>query len=355
MKRIFFVTFVLSLVLVGCKQKESNEIKIGAIIPLTGYSSITGERFMRGMELAIDEINNEELPFTFKALYEDSKSSAKDANFAYRKLDGEGVKYFSGFGGQFVLGFVSATNNSDKVLFVSAAPNKNLLSLSNRCFRIYPTINMLADMVVRHIVQQNYQHIAIINVQNEAYSMCAETVINKLKTQDIEVALFESYDPACRDFKNIINKVANQNVDIIFSAGLGESSAILTKQLYANPKTMRIPIIGDMNYSTPENLAIIGEIKSPIYIVDSYIDSTFVAKFQERYGQRPNALSAYGYTIPFLIKEALLELGKDASAIDVYNYIKQHEFVTAAGTMSFDEESETNLSLVIQSLLPTDN
>ena len=308
---------------------------------------------MQGLELAVDEINQENLPFSFKTIIEDSKSTGKDAHNAYRKLAGSGVKYFAAFGGQFVMGFAAETNNSDKVLFTSAAPNSNLLTLTNRCFRLYPTIDMLTDEVKNHILQHDYKRIAVINAQNEAYSMCAEYLIRKMKEVGKDVVLKESYDPSCQDFKNIVNKIASQKIDFIYSAGLGESSALLTKQIYLNPQTSHIPIIGDMNYSNPENLAIIGEIKSPIYIVDSYIDSSFKEAFFAKYNQVPNAISAYGYSIPYMLKEAILSLGIEASTDDVFNYIKTSSFKTAAGTISFDSiTSEPRLDLVTNSKMP---
>lgn len=352
-KRFLFIVCIVSLI-VSCQQKKSNEIEIGAIVPLTGYSAINGVKFMQGMELAIDEINNEEIPFSMKVIFEDSKSTGKDAHSAYRKLSGSSIKYFAAFGGQFVLGFAEETNNTDKLMFASATPNINLLSLTNRCLRIYPTIEMTAEKVKQEIIKQGSKRVAIIHTQNEAYSMYAEIVLKKLKECGIPVILVEAYDPYCQDFKNIVNKIAQNNIDFIYSSGLGESSALLTKQLYANPKTMNIPVIGDMNYLNPENLEIIGEIKSTIYAVDSYIDSTFASRFNKKYHQQPNALSAYGYAIPYLLKEALLFTGNNASTDEVYDYIKSHEFQTAAGTISFDSITrEPNLTLITRAILPS--
>lgn len=353
MKTKLLIFVLVLMVLSGCQQKRTDAIEIGAIVPLTGYSAITGGKFMQGLELAVEEINQENLPFSFKIIIEDSKSTGKDAHNAYRKLAGRGVKYFAAFGGQFVMGFAAETNNSDKVLFTSAAPNSNLLSLTNRCFRLYPTIDMLTDEVKNHILQHDYKRIAVINAQNEAYSMCAEYLIRKMNEVGKDVVLKESYDPSCQDFKNIVNKIASHNIDFIYSAGLGESSALLTKQIYLNPQTSHIPIIGDMNYSNPENLAIIGEIKSPIYIVDSYIDSSFKDAYYAKYNQMPNALSAYGYSIPYMLKEAFLSLGVEVSTDEIFNYIKSGSFETAAGTISFDSiTSEPILDLITNSKMP---
>ncbi|MDP2278261.1 MAG: ABC transporter substrate-binding protein, partial [Nitrospirota bacterium] len=43
----------------GCVKKEEKEIKIGAVLELTGPLSRLGERSKMGMELAVDEINSQ--------------------------------------------------------------------------------------------------------------------------------------------------------------------------------------------------------------------------------------------------------------------------------------------------------
>ena len=139
MKKIL-VVLLTAVLLFGCQnQKDDNVVKVGVITPLTGFSASNGVMFQQGLMMAVDEINSEGGILTFDVQYEDSKSTAKDAHTAYRKLASEGVKYYAALGGQFILSFAPETKNSDKILFATAAPNSNLLTLTNRCFRLFPT------------------------------------------------------------------------------------------------------------------------------------------------------------------------------------------------------------------------
>lgn len=347
-KKNLLIAMIAILIFVGCKTEKNTQIELGAIIPLTGYSSLNGTLFKKGLELAVDEINQDSSDITFNLTLEDCKSSPKDALMAYRKIESKGIKNFIGFGGQFVLGFAAETNKSDKILFVSAAPNKNMLSLSNRIIRIFPTIDMITDYVRDFAITNNYSNVAIIYAQNEAYSMYFESALKKLKDAGKNVVFIESYDPNCRDFRNIVSKLSQKKVDMIYSAGVGESSALLTKQIFNNPTTSNIPIIGDMNFSTPENLDIIGEVKSPIYSIDNYIEESFSKKYWAKYHQTPNTYAIYGYVIPYILKDAFLYLGKDATQDDIFTYIRTNTFETSAGKISFDLQSgEPNLELVV--------
>lgn len=341
------------IVFYTCRQKgeeiNSNEIKIGAIIPLTGFSASNGILFKQGMELAINEINKDSSDICFSVQIEDCKSSPKDAYTAFRKLNSQNIQIFAGFGGQFVLGFAPETKDTDKILFASATPNSNLMTLTNRCFRLFPTAEMMTDRAVDFIIEKGFSKIAIVYMQLDSYSMYNELMQNKLIRANKEISFVESYDPNCRDFKNLVNKLSQADVDIIYSAGVGESSALFARQVFDNPKTSTIPIIGDMNFSNSENLKVIGKNTAPIYNIESYMNEKFSQNYYSAFNQSPNTYAVYGYIIPYLLKETYLKLGGTAKLDDIFNYIKNGEFDTAAGKLSFDSKTgEPNLTLIVK-------
>ena len=95
MKKVFSVLFMLLLVvcLVGCKKpveqqpEERTVIKIGSSGPLSGSASIYGQAVKKGVELAIEEINNaggvkvdgKQLPLELTYFANDEADSAKAA------------------------------------------------------------------------------------------------------------------------------------------------------------------------------------------------------------------------------------------------------------------------------------
>jgi branched-chain amino acid transport system substrate-binding protein len=345
---------IVGLLLFNSKKKDQNEIEIGVIAPLTGQIASIGNTFLKGLEMGVRDANLKG-GAQLKLIVEDCHSNPKDANSAYRKLKGQGVKYYAAFGGQFVAGFATETNNSDEILFASATPNSTLQKMTNRCFRIFPTVDMMTDKICEYIDSCNFNKIAIVYMQFEAYSMYYENLIPKLKNKGKDVVFTESYDPANRDFKSIINKLANVPVDILYTAGAGESSSLLTRQLFSNPQTEKIPVIGDMNFSNPDNLKIIGQVKAPICAVDNYISPIFSAQYKEQYGQNPDSYALYGYMIAFLIKQALDSMGNGYTTNDVFEYIRTHTFETAGGTISFDLKTrEPNLQLIFKETLPNE-
>ena len=302
---------------------------------MTGYGAANGEMCKEGLELAVDEINKQS-DMEIKLIYEDSKSSTRDGLMAYRKLYNSGLKYYVGFGGQYLLGFIPETKDKDIVLFANGTPNLNILSQTNRCFRVYPNVNMVTDKIVEFLESQNITNAGVVYLQNEAYSKYAELFKEKYEKEGYTVSLYEGFDPDNRDFKNIINKVAGCGAQCIFVSGAGESTAMFTHQMFANPKTSKISVIGDMSLSTSANIEIIGERKSPVYYIDNYMSEEFVEKYVAKYGVIPNAYSVYAYAIPYILLQAY-EDGMDmTNTVAVYDYVKGTTFNTAAGRISFD-------------------
>ena len=351
---ILCAALIVGLLLFNGKKQNQDVVEIGVIAPLTGQIASIGNTFLKGLEMGVEEANLKE-GVQLKLIVEDCRSNPRDAHSAYRKLKGQGIKYYAAFGGQFVAGFASETNNSDEILFASATPNSTLLNMTNRCFRIFPTVDMVTDKICEYIDTNNYNRIAIAYMQFEAYSMYYESILAKLQKAGKEVVFTEGYDPSNRDFKSIVNKIGEVQADILYTAAAGESSSLLTRQVFNNPKTMKIPVIGDMNFSNSDNLQIIGSIKAPICAVDNYMDSAFAEAFKEKYKENADSYALYGYMIATIIKQAVDNTGKDCSTDDVFNYIHTHSFETAGGVISFDAETnEPNLKLIFKEMLPNE-
>lgn len=354
MKRLIPSILLVVALFTSCKQQNDNTVEIGAIVPLTGTVATNGEAFMKGLEMGVEDANLNG-GIQLKLNVEDCRSTAKDAHTAYRKLKGQGIKYFIGLGGQFVAGFASETNNSDEILFASATPNSTLLQMTNRCFRVFPTVDMVTDKICEYIDSVGANKIAIAYMQFEAYSMYYENILTKLKSSGKNVVYTEGYDPANRDFKGIVNKLASTHVDILYTAGAGESSSVLTRQLFGNPRTANIPVVGDMNFSNPENLNIIGTIKAPMCAIDNYIDPAFAERFVKKYNQNANSFALYGYVIASLLEQAIDSMDKEYSTDDVYEYIRTHTFETVGGPISFNPETkEPNLQLIYKVTRPNE-
>lgn len=351
MKKVLLFLLSFGIVLQGCKSKNDNTIEVGAILPMTGFFSVNGQTCKEGLDLAVKEINASQDLFTFKILYEDNHSQTKDNQMAFKKLRTQNCKLFVGFGGQLVSGIVPETNNQDVILFAHAANNTEFTTLSNRILRLYPTTEMFAEAISDFFEQQTISKAGIVYLQNDAFTKLAEAFRSEFESRGNSIDLFEGYDPTSRDFKNIVNKAANKGIQCIYVAGSGETAALFIHQLFTNPNTESIPVIGEMSLASSANREIIGELKTPVYVIDNPISEDFINSYKIEYNKIPNAYAAYVYANMYMLLEALNHVGLKEDTKDLYDYFRNNTFETTIGNVSFDKKtSEPNLELFIHEM-----
>ncbi len=350
MKKIGLYLLIGLIAFQACKPKSDNVVNIGAILPLTGYAATNGQMSQRAIDLAIDSLNQTS-KIKYKVIYEDSKSLPKDAATCYKKLHAQGVKYLIGFGGATLYSFIPETNNKEELLFATATPNVGILELSNRCLRVYPNVPMVTGRILDYVKENGYKNVALLYIQNEVYAGYANTFKKQIEETGQKLCFYEGYDPSTTDYKNIINKLLACKPDCIYLASTGESTGVVIRQIFTDGRMGNVPIVGDISLANSENVALIGEIKTPVYIVNGPISDDFNQLFKAKYGSTPNAFAAYSYAIPFMIDEAINELGKNATAEDIHAHIINSHYDTVIGVIEFDSEScEPKLDLIMELL-----
>lgn len=326
------------------------EIKIGAILPLTGMYAINGQTCKEGLDLAVREINEIQSKFNFKVTYEDNHSVVSDNLMAFKKLKVQNYKIFVGFGGQLLSGIIPQTNNQDVVLFAHATNNNEFLKMSNRCLRMYPNSTMFANMISDFLDSLSISKAGVVYLNNEAFTEIGETFRAEFESRGHAVPFFEAYDPKSRDFKNIVNKAANKNLQCIYIAGSGETAASFIHQLFSNPNTEKIPVMGEMSLSNSSNREVIGDHKTSVYVLDNYMSNVFVENYFDAYKKTPNGYAAYVYANMYMLLDALNSI-EEPDAKSVYTYFRENRFDTAIGEVSFDKETgEPDFELLVNEL-----
>ncbi len=348
MRKILAALALFTLIITSCADKKGETIQIGVIAPLTGYASLPGQMCLKGIDLAKEQLTSEGKKYEF--IIEDCKSSAKDAISAFRRLYSQGVKYYVVCGGQFAMAVAPLTKDKDVMMFATATANLDLLSTTNRCFRMFPhpqtVVNTLADYATNDL---KLSRPAIVFLQNDAYALYGNLYEENMKQAGTTVVMKEGHPTNMIDFKDLINKIISHNPDYVFLSSMGESAITFSKQMISNPQTKSTPIIGDMNFSLPSAKQILGDYQAPIYYVDAIINDSFKETYNMAYAEDPNAYSYYSYIIPFILDETI-NAGND-TILEQLEYIQSNEFkIESDSPIKFDNTGEVNLELGIYKL-----
>lgn len=350
MKKILLV-LLTAITFSACQSREDEKVvRIGAIFPMTGVASYAADFMKKGLDLAVQELNITS-DYKYEVIYEDSRALAKDGLIAYNKLRAQKVNLIICAMSNIGMAVAPRTNNESAILFGTAIVPPNFVAVSNRVVRVGPNSEGMTSVIA------DYNHCylklkrpAVVYINNDMGFDCYKVYTNIAAKYACDVVYSEAYESNQKDFKDIINKIIQQNVDGVYLSGFGESFISFVRQFNNDPRTGNIVLTGDMTFGLPDTQAKMGELKSKIYYADGTITKDFADLYRCNYAEEVNSYAAYTYTIPYMI-DAALKSGCSLNDIDgIYNYITSHTFNSSVGELYFTSNGESNIKFSIKVL-----
>ena len=117
MKKVLYVIISVLLVFTSCQVKQ-DVVKVGVILPLTGHAALTGQMAKKGVDMFISKLTTNN-SIQYEIIFEDCKSSPKEAITSYNRLYSLGVRHFYVFGGQFAMAVAPITKGKDVIMFTT--------------------------------------------------------------------------------------------------------------------------------------------------------------------------------------------------------------------------------------------
>jgi branched-chain amino acid transport system substrate-binding protein len=339
LKTLFFVAATV-LFVASCKSSPS--VQVGAILPLTGFGSYTGELVKKGYDMAIDSLNKEN-KLTF--VVGDNQSTGAMGINVYKDFKMRGISIFISCGAPQTMSFAALSKDQEEVLFVTAANVQALTEVSNRTIRMSPTgKSMSAKLADFNIDSLGCKRTAIAYINNDMGDEFFRGYKDRIDERGAEIAAVVTFENTQRDFKEVINKIAMSKPDVIYVTGVGESLGILVRQMMQNPSLKGIPITGDFNFSQPSVLNLIENRNTDIYYTDIAVADDFAQKYESRYNEPVSSYAAFGFSMVQIYYDLIIN-EKITNPVELYNRITGHSFDTAINTVAFDEHGEPEFSI----------
>ena len=365
MKKSVIGSFVMAalLALTSCGAKETNEIKIGGIFPLSGAVAVYGVECKNGIDLAIEEINaaggiNGK---NVVLISEDDEGNPDKTVNAYQKLT-------SKYGAKIIIGSLTSgctqaiTNRAQAQKVVQIAPAATA-----------PAITDAGDYIFRACFIDPFQ--GRVGGKFSAETLNAKTAAILYDTgNDYSVGLTENFEAAFtqaggkivakeayttndKDFNAQLTKIKSANPDVVYLPDYYNVVALIAKQLRA--QGIEAPIVGADGWD-----GILGnssaEVLNGFYSNHYATDSTdpavqaFVKKFNDKYSKDPNSFAALGYDSVYILKAAIIKAGSDdATAVKEALKATNGDYVT--GHLTFDEKRNPIKSAVMLEIVKDDD
>lgn len=225
---------VLALPAAGCGG-GSDEIKLGAVMDITGALSGIGSQIRDGVQLAVNQINAAGGIDGKKVtlIVEDGQTDATAGFEAVKKLvEVNGCKVIIG---PMISGAVKASGDyalTKKVLLISpSATSPEILTQAYRqfVFRTVPSDTLQGTAMAQLVTEGGYKKVALLVVNNSYGVGMADVLTQKLAGKTTIVATVQ-YDLTKLDYLTELQTIKDKAPDCVIHVGYGDDAKIVYKQ-----------------------------------------------------------------------------------------------------------------------------
>ncbi|MFT3926421.1 MAG: ABC transporter substrate-binding protein [Myxococcales bacterium] len=216
----------LSLVLLGCgesKHEDSDEIRIGLLLPYTGKDGSAGGNYERGVLMAVDRINAagglHDKPV--RILYGDTHSSVERGLASAQELADRGVVAIIGPESDELARALPPVLSEAGVALLTPSSSSVPVGSSqdlDMWFRLAPSSKDLASALARKMKVDGAQRVAIISTDAEYEASFASGIEERLGAIAVSVAASTKISASTTDFSAAIAAVVAASPDAIVLA-----------------------------------------------------------------------------------------------------------------------------------------
>ncbi|HIZ77505.1 MAG TPA: ABC transporter substrate-binding protein [Firmicutes bacterium] len=376
MKKTLLLVLSLMLsvgLLAGCGNNEESTtdegassgdtVKIGLNYELSGATATYGEDSVKGIELAIEEINaNGGIDGkTIELVKIDNKSETSEATSVATKLiDQEGVVSILGPATSGAFKATIPVAESKQVPIISASATADDVTTNDGEAYQYVFRTCFSDSyqgsVMATFASENLGATKAVIIQDTSSDYAkglAENFQTTFEEAGGEIVASEGYVSGDTDFKSILTKIKNNEFDVIYLPGYYSEVGLIVKQ--ARDLGIDAPVLGGDGFDSPTLLELAGaDALNNIYFTNHYsaVDQDpkvveFQAAFKEKYNTDASAFNATGYDLGYFIADAIDRADStDPQAIQEA-LASTENFEGVTGTITVDELHNAIKSIVV--------
>ena len=328
-------------------------IKIGVNYELSGNVATYGQDSVKGVEMAIAEINAAGGVDGKKievVKYDTKSEPAEATTLATKLMTQDKVVTIIG----------PATSGSFKATIPVANPNEvPVVSGSATADDVTVMGGKVQEFAFRTCYSDSFQGTAMANyaanekgaktaaivkdISSDYGKGLAESFKTTFEAAGGQIVAEESYSAGDTDFNAILTRLKGQQFDVIYIPGYYNEAGLIIKQ--ARALGITAPIVGADGFDSPTLLDLAGaDALNDVYFSNHYSNldkdpkvQKFIADFKAKYNAEPGAFSALGYDTAYFVADAIKRAEtKDSLGIQkAMAATKDYPGVT--GTFSVDE------------------
>jgi branched-chain amino acid transport system substrate-binding protein len=340
------------LLVCGCSKKspETERMRIGVILPLTGDGASLGTDCRNGVELAVEESRG---AMRIDVVYEDSQGKPDLAVSAFNKLKAEGVRVIIGdlFSSP-TLAIAPLADRSRILVLSPGASNPALSGMSKWVFRNYPSDNFEGQLIAKYIKEKGFERAAVLYPTNDYGNGLKEVFAQSLKNLGGQVVLLEAYDESASDFRAILTKLSDKRADAIYLPGYYKAIAMIAVQ--ARELGLSTPLFSNVGVEDPQIIKLGGSAVEGLCFTAPGVDfksqdqitQNFVTRYKANFGKEPGFPAAHGYDSATILLELISNYGSNPDALR--EGLLSKDFIGVMGKTKFTPQGDVVRPFVIK-------
>lgn len=360
------IPLFLFLAFTACTKKNENEIVIGHFGSMTGSEATFGKSTDQGIRLAVEEINEAGgiKGKKIKLVTMDNQGKSEETtSVVTRLIDQEKVVALLGEVASSRSLAAAPTAQKRKIPMVTpSSTNPKVTEVGDYIFRTC-FIDPFQGYVMAKFAAENLKlkKVAILRDVKSDYSVgLGDVFAAKFKELGGEIVADLSYQSQDVDFKAQLTQIKSKLPDGIFIPGYYTEVGLIARQ--AREVGIKAPLMGGDGWDSPKlseigQKAVDGGYFSNHYSNESTdpVATAFLKKFQAKYGQSADGLSAAGYDGAKILLKAM-ETAADFKPESIRNELaKIKDFAGVTGKISMNEQRNAVKSAVVVQVQGTTN
>lgn len=349
----------VSLFVFSCTKKANdNEIVLGSYSSNTGATATFGVYQLRGIEMAVEEINAKGgiNGKKIKHINYDNKSDSDETLAVVNRLisqDKVVAIVGEATSGRSKIG-ASVAQQHKVPMLSSSATNPDVTKVGNYIFRAC-FIDPFQGYVMAKFMTENLKlkKAAIMRDTKNDYSVgLSDIFADKLKGMGGVIVTDVAYQEGDIDFKSQLTAIKAKGVDAIFIPGYYNEVALVAKQ--AKELGIKAPLLGGDGWSSPKLYEIAKEAINGNYFSNHYTTESsdpktveFVKAFKAKFNEVPDVMAALAYDATYMMAEAISKT-KEVTSENIRDELaKIKDFHGVTGKMSMDANRDAVKSAVV--------
>jgi branched-chain amino acid transport system substrate-binding protein len=349
-RTILTIIMVAAIAVGGCSflglAAEPGVIKVGYSAPFTGTAAEFGTNGWRGVQLALEEINEKGIIINGKTheieiIRYDSVCTPTEGVAAIRRLVMEDeVVAVLGDHCSSVCMAIAPVLDELKVpgLTIECAADAVTSPGHEFYFRMRPSMGLMAPLVAPVIMKLNPKTMGFLAINDDYGRSFVTSIRSELEKQGVKMVSEGYFERGTTDFMMYLTKIKRSNPDIVFYIGVTPEGAMILKQARELGLVPDIKFIGAEEMGEMELVKLAGaEVVEGTYAISLWgaVPAEFEKRVWDRFDAPMHYAIIFGYDALQVIAKAI-ESAQSLDPVKIKDAMKKVEFQGLEGYIKFE-------------------